>query len=216
MPSQYFVEVGSFLDFARFVCAFRENPLRVYQHKLREKKVFSSSINLANSVLSFYTPFTKDGRYILYDPKSGKEHADVVVSTKAVSNYAPIVRLKSLPYPQKTILNDKDKLKPIEVEDLGSLARLTYDPELPDIPNLTLYLFTHKNNWIIGYITKIELEDVVDCFNYVILDIEPTKPFLKYSGHGGKSPEFSDKFQHGYPYFPVIKLKESHPIFGLK
>lgn len=216
MASQYFIQVASFADFARFVCAFRENPLRVYMHKLKGKQVFSSGINLADSVLSFYTPIPKDGRYILYDPKGGREHVDVVKSTKIVSNYAPIIRLKSLPYPQKTTMRDKDKLQPIEIEDLGSLARLTYDPEFPEAPNLTLYSFPHKKNWIIGYVTTIELEETVGCFNYLILDQAPTKPFLKYAGHSGTSPEFSDKFQHGYPYLPVIKLQESHPIFGLK
>jgi len=210
------VEVASFVDFARFVCAFRENPLRAYMHKLKEEKVFSSGVFLANSVLSFYTPIPKYGRYIMYDPKGGKEHADVVESTKTLSNYAPIVRLKSLPYPLKTTMRDKDKFQSIEIEDLGSLARLTYDPEFPEVLNLTLYSFPHKKNWIIGYMTTIELEENVDCFNYLTLDKEPTKPFLKYSGHSGTNPEFSDQFQHGYPYLPVIKLKQSHPIFGIK
>ena len=55
----------------------------------------------------------------------------------------------------------------------------------------------------------------VYCFNYVELDYEPNGPFLKYSGHEGKAPEFTNKFQHGFPYLPIIKLKQGHPLFGL-
>jgi hypothetical protein len=45
---------------------------------------------------------------------------------------------------------------------------------------------------------------------------EPSKPFIKYSGHKGVPAQFTDVFQHGFPYLPVVKLKISHPIFGLK
>jgi len=38
---------------------------------------------------------------------------------------------------------------------------------------------------------------------------------LQYSTPEHKVPEFTDKFQHGYSYLPIIKLKSSHPIFGL-
>jgi len=204
-------------NFARFVCSFRENPLLVYSHDLNGQKVVSSRIVFSNTILSFYTPCIKAGRYVSYNAKSGKEDYDVVNSTKAISKYAPIVQLGKLPSPfDKETTKIKNKFKPIEIENLGSLARLTYDPEMPDEPDLTLFTFPFGTKWIIGYTTTVELEDVIYCFNYVTLEKEPTKPFLKYSGHDGKEPEFTDKFQHGYPYLPVIKLKDNHALFGLK
>jgi len=156
------------------------------------------------------------GRYISYSVKGGKEEFGVVNSPKAISKYAPIVHLRSIPKifeidPKKII----DKFKTIQVDDLGSLARLTYDPEFPEEQDLTLYSFPHKKKWIIGYVTILDLEDIVYCFNYVSLDNEPTKPFLQYSLTEHKAPVFTNKFQHGYSYLPVIKLKSSHPIFGL-
>ncbi len=217
MPSQYFVEVDDFACFARYVCAIRENPLRVYSHNLNGKMVLSSRRILSNSLLSFYTLATKSGRYVSYSAKGGKEECDIVNSTKAFSSYAPIIHLSSLPssfniHPKKI----EDKFKPIHVEDLGSLARLTYDPELPDEPDLTLFVFPYKQKWVIGYITKIDLEDVIYFFNYAVLDEEPSKPFLKYSLQETKEPIFTDKFQHGYSYLPIIKLKKGHEIFGLR
>jgi len=216
LVEQHFVQVGNFSDLARFVCAFREYPLRVYAFSYKGKKIFSSRMVLSNSILHFYTDFTKAGRYISYNAEGGKEIAAVVNSTRKVSSYAPIVELDSLPFPIKTAKKIKDKFKPIKVHGLGDLARLTYNPEFPEETELTLYCFPHKTKWFIGYLTEIELDDKVYCFNYVELDKEPKSSFVKYSGHEGSLTEFSNKFQHGFHYLPVIKLKRSHPIFGIK
>ncbi len=215
MIQLHFVETESFLDFARFVCAFRENPLRVYAHKLHGKMVLVSRLVLSNSILAFYTDYEK-GRYIKYDPKGGKEIAQVVNSIDLTSNYSPIIHLESLPFPITSTKRITDKFKTSKVLDLGNLARLTYDPELPDDPKVTLLCFPHGKKWIVGYTTVIELDEMVYCFYYVELDKEPSKPFIKYSGHKGVPAQFTDVFQHGFPYLPVVKLKKSYPIFGLK
>ena len=120
--------------------------------------------------------------------------------------------ISSLPTEKENIA---DQFHPIRVKDLGSLARLTYDPDFPDETNLVLYAVPHKNSWVIGYVTSLEMDEVFYQFNYVELDQEPTKPFLKYRGHEGKEPEFSDSFEHGFSYLSVIKVKDQHPIFGL-
>jgi len=215
LANQYFVEVADFKNFARYVCGFRENPLRAYSHDLRGEKVISSRRVLSNSLLFFYTRMPKMGRYVSYSVRGGKEETDVVTSTKAIAKYAPIVHLSSIPkifeINPKKITN---KFKLIQVEDLGSLARLTYDPEFPEESDLTLFMFPLKKKWIIGYITALELEDTVYVFNYLSIDNETTKPFLQYSLAEHKPPIFTDKIQHGYSYLPVIKLKSSHPIFG--
>ncbi len=217
LSSQYFVETADFESFARYVCALKENPLRVYSHDLNKKKVLSSRRVLSKSLLSIYTVTPISGRYISYNVKNGKEECSIVNSTKLFSQYAPIIHLTALP--TKIIVNSKkiqDKFTPLKIEDLGSLARLTYDPELPDEPDLTLFAFPQKTKWIIGYITSINLDNTLYFFNYVTLDSEPTKPFLQYSNNDDKVPVFTDRFQHGLSYLPVVKLKAGHPIFGLK
>jgi hypothetical protein len=172
-------------------------------------------MTLANTILQFYTPMTKFGRYVSYSATGGKEYCNVVESTKNISTYAPIIHLESEISSLPTKVEDTaDKFHPIRVKDLGSLARLTYDPELPDETNLALYALPNGNAWIIGYLTSLEMDDVFYQFNFVELDSEPTKPFLKYQGHEGKEPEFSDSFEHGFSYLSVIKIKNEHPIFG--
>jgi len=200
-----FIELSSFDDLARYACAFREYPQRVYSQEFDGSRIISSSLTLANTLLIFYAQMPKSGRYISYQVNAGKEICEIVESTKNISNYAPIVHMES---------KISDQFHPIQVKDLGSLARLTYDPEFPDEQNLTLYALPNKNSWIMGYITPLEMDDIIYNFNYVELDSEPTKHFIKYQGNQGRDPEFSDKFDHGYSYFPIIKIKNEHSIFG--
>jgi hypothetical protein len=107
-----------------------------------------------------------------------------------------------------------DQFHPIQVKDLGSLARLTYDPEFPDEQNRTLYAIPTKKSWVLGYVTSLEMDEVYYNFNYVNLDSEPDKHFVKYQGNYGKDPEFSDSFDHGFSYLPIIKIKNEHSVFG--
>jgi len=215
IQSECFIELSSFNDLARYACAFREYPRRVYSQEFNGSRIISVSLALSNTLLIFYAQMPKSGRYISYQVTSGKEICNIVESTKDISNYAPIVHMtseiSSLPVKTEKII---DQFHPIQIKDLGSLARLTYDPEFPDEPNLTLYALPHKKSWVIGYITSLEMDEVYYNFNYVELDSEPIKHFVKYQGNQGRDPEFSNRFDHGYSYLPIIKIKSDHSIFG--
>ena len=214
--NECFIELSSFDDLARYACALQEYPKRIYSQELDGSRILSSSLTLANTLLIFYSPMPKSGRYVSYQVTAGNEICDIVESTKTNSRYAPIVHMESeissLPVKSENIA---DQFHPIQVKDLGSLARLTYDPEFPDEQNLTLYALSYKKSWIIGYITSLEMDETYYNFNYVELDYEPTKHFIKYQGNQGQDPEFSDNFDHGYSYLPIIKIKTEHSIFGL-
>ena len=213
--NECFVELSSFDDLARYACAFQEYPKRVYSQELDGSRIISSSLTLANTLLIFYVQIPKSGRYISYQVTAGKEICDIVESTKNISHYAPIVHMDSEISPL-SVKSEKitDQFHPIKVKDLGSLARLTYDPEFPDETNLTLYALPHKKSWVVGYITSLDMDEVYYNFNYVELDSEPVKHFIKYQGNQGKDPEFSNSFDHGYSYLPIIKIKSEHSIFG--
>ena len=214
--NECYVELSSFDDLARFACALQVYPKRVYSQELDGTRIISSSLILANTLLIFYVPMQKSGRYVSYQVNSGKEICNVVESTKINSLYAPIIhmesKISSLPMKSKKI---SDQFHPIQVKDLGSLARLTYDPEFPEEQNLILYALPHKKSWVMGYITSLEMDEVYYNFNYIELDSEPTKHFVKYRGNQGQDPEFSDNFDHGYSYLPVVKIKSENSIFGL-
>ena len=214
--NEYYVELSGFDDLARLACALQEYPKRVYSQELNGTRIVSSSLTLANTLLIFYAPMSKLGRYVSYQVNSGKEICDIVEFTKTNSRYAPIIhmesKISSLSVQSKKI---SDQFHPIHVKDLGSLARLTYDPEFPDEQNFTLYALPHNKSWVMGYITSLEMDEIYYNFNYVELDSEPTKHFVKYQGNQDQDPEFSDNFDHGYSYLPIIKIKSEHSIFGL-
>ena len=213
--NECFVELSSFDDLARFACAFREYPRRVYTQEFEGKRIVSSSITLANTLLIFYSVSSESGRYVSYQISSGKEKCEIVESTKDISSYAPIIHTESEISPLTTISSDiPDQFHPVKIKDLGSLARLTYDPEFPDEQDLTLFAVPHKNSWMVGYITSLEMDEVYYNFNYVELDSEPSHHFLKYQGNQGQDPVFDDTFDHGYSYLPIIKIKNEHSIFG--
>ena len=192
--SEYYVELSSFEDLARYACAFREYPQRIYSQEFNNSRIILSSLVLSNTLLIFYVTMPKSGRYISYQVTAGKETCDIVDSTKNISNYAPIIhmesKISSLPTKTKDLF---DQFHPIQVKDLGSLARLTYDPELPDEQNLTLYALPFENSWVLGYVTSLDMDEVYYNFNYVKLDFEPLKKFCKISG---KSWCRSNFFKH--------------------
>jgi len=56
-------------------------------------------------------------------------------------------------------------------------------------------------------------EDGDSFFCYVVLNQEPTEPFLKHSATNGLQPTFVDNTsEHGYSYIKIIKLQETHPL----
>ena len=109
MGSHFFVETADFGSFARYVCALKENPLRVYSHDLNKKRVLSSRKVLSKALFSIYTSSPKKGRYVSYNAKSGKEETSVVSSTKSFAQYAPIIHLSSLP--STFVINPKRLMK---------------------------------------------------------------------------------------------------------
>lgn len=213
-PTQCFVEMSGFSDLARYACAFREYPLRVYSHNHKDNRIISAAMPLSNTLLIFYTQMTKTGRYISYNTVAGKEYCDIVDSTNDISVYAPIINFESEMSSLETSQDSVDRFNPVKISDIGSLARLTYDPEFPDERKLALFAFDHKKSWILGYPTSLDMNDIIYQFNYIELDSEPPKPFIKYQGNRGKDPEFTNTFEHGSSYLPIIKVKD-HPIFGM-
>lgn len=214
--NEYFIELASFSDLARYACALQEYPKRVYSHQFNNSCIISSTLTLANTLLVLYTALPKSGRYVSYKITAKREICDIVDSIKNIANYAPIIHMESDISPLLPAKPDRttDRFYPLKVKDLGSLARLTYDHEFPDEHNLTLYAFPYGDSWVLGYITSIDMDEVYYNFNYIELSSEPAKNFLKYQGNQGKDPEFLDDFAPGYSYLPIIKIKHEYDIFG--
>ena len=260
------VELGSFEDLARLACAYRPHPRRMYsfvidsdckadkdtvQHnndKTPADKIRVASIlmNLTNTIVVLYAPLPPSigpgnlGKYVSYMINGTKESCKVSDRISNGSSSAPLVHLDSGITSLKIAESAgeiPDVFSPVRLEDLGSLARLTYDPDYPDEPELTLYAIpmpcvssssssssdvdagikpTHDGNckWALGYMMMYEMDESHCVFYYVMCEKGPEMPFLRYKHDEDREPEFVEKIEHGYVYMPIIKLKRPHPIFG--
>ena len=123
-----YIEVSSTLEFSRLVCALERAPRVSFLHEHNGQKVLSVQMDiLKEKPIVYYTPFEHSGHYICYGLKAGKEESNIVNSTSDASKlYSPIVRIKSLPDALKPGNGTTDRYQPIELEDLSSLAKLTW------------------------------------------------------------------------------------------
>ena len=164
---------------------------------------------LKEKPIVYYTPFETHGHFLCYDFKEGQEQTEIVDSTTDVSRlYSPIVRIKSLPATLKPGNGTLDRYQPIELEDLSSLAKLTYGFEENPFP---LFLFPHKEKWLIGVFMNFT-EEGTSYFCHVVLDKDPQKPFLKFANNNNEPTFVQSPSEHGYSYVKIIKLKDTHPL----
>ncbi len=206
-----YIRVASTLEFSRLVCALERTPRVSFMHEHEGKKVLSIQMDvLKNKPVIYYTQLDDTGHYLCYGFKSGLEESNIVDSTTDTSRlYSPIVKIRSLP---KTLMpgnGTDDKYHPIVLDDLSSLAKLSYGLEETPFP---LFLFPRDDKWLLGVFMTFN-EEGPSYFCYVVLDEEPEKPFLKFTTANGTYPSFvNSPDEHGYSYIKLIKLSNTHPL----
>ena len=206
-----YIQVDSPLEFSRLVCALERAPRVSFRHEHDGKEVLSVQMDLLKEKpIIYYTTIDNKGHYLCYEFKSGKEQSSIVNSTSdAARLYSPIIKIKSLPDNLKAGNGSEEKYHPIELEDLASLAKLSYGFEDTPFP---LFTFPHNEKWLMGVFMNFN-EEGSSYFCHVVLDENPQKPFLKYSTNNGTEPSFVENpKEHGYSYIKIIKLKETHPL----
>jgi len=206
-----YIQVNSTLEFSRLVCALERAPRVSFLHDYDGKKILSVQMDvLKEKPIVYYTPLENIGHYLCYGLKSGKEESTIVNTTTDTSKlYSPIVRIKSLPKTLKPGNGTLDRYQPIELEDMASLAKLTWGFEEVPFP---LFLFPRNDKWLIGVFMNFN-EEGTSYFCHVVLDSDPQKPFMKFSSTNVSDPIFVENpSEHGYSYVKIIKLKDTHPL----
>ncbi|MDH5657727.1 MAG: hypothetical protein OEY17_00040 [Nitrosopumilus sp.] len=206
-----YIQVHSTLEFTRLVCALERAPRVSFLHDHNGRKILSVQMDvLKEKPIVYYTPLEHDGHYLCYGLKGGKEESEIVDTTSDASKlYSPIVRIKSLPKTLQPGNGTLDRYQPIELEDILSLAKLTWGFEETPFP---LFLFPRHNKWLIGVFMNFN-DEGTSYFCHVVLDSDPQKPFLKFSTANQTEPAFVDgPSEHGYSYIKIIKLKDTHPL----
>lgn len=206
-----YIQVASPLEFSRLVCALERAPRVSFLHEHDGQKILSVQMDiLKQKPIVYYTPLQKIGHYLTYGFRGDQEETGIVDTTSDASQlYSPIVKIKSLPSSLKPGNGTDDKYLPIELEDLSSLAKLTWG--FDEIP-FPLFSFPNKGRWLVGVFMNFS-DEGSSYFCYVVLDSEPPKPYLKFTTNNGAEPTFvSSPTEHGYSYIKIIKLKDAHPL----
>ena len=206
-----YIQVNSTLEFSRLVCALERTPRVSFLHDYDGQKILSVQMDiLKEKPIVYYTPLKNIGHYLCYELKGGKEKSEIVNSTSDASKlYSPIVKIKSLPKTLRPGNGTLDRYQPIELEDMSSLAKLTWG--FDEIP-FPLFLFPHNDKWLIGVFMNFT-DEGTSYFCHVVLDSDPQKPFIKFSSTNGSEPIFVENpSEHGFSYIKIIKLKETHPL----
>ncbi|HUU47361.1 MAG TPA: hypothetical protein VMW55_01115 [Nitrosopumilaceae archaeon] len=205
-----YIQVSSTLEFSRLVCALERAPRISFLHEHEGRKILSVQMDiLKEKPIVYYTPLDHNGHFLCYALRGGKEQTEMVNSTSDTSKlYSPIVRIKSLPETLKPGNGTADRYQPIELEDLASLAKLTWGFEDNPFP---LFLFPRKDKWLIGVFMNFT-EEGTSYFCHVVLDKDPEHPFLKFSNNDSEPTFVKNPSEHGYSYVKIIKLKDTHPL----
>ena len=205
-----YIQVSSTLEFSRLVCALERAPRISFLHEHEGRKILSVQMDvLKEKPIVYYTPLEHKGHFLCYALRGEKEQTEIVNSTSDASKlYSPIVRIKSLPDTLKPGNGTLDRYQPIELEDIASLAKLTWGFEENPFP---LFLFPHNDKWLIGVFMNFT-EEGTSYFCHVVLDKDPQKPFLKFSNNNSEPSFVQNPSEHGYSYVKIIKLKDTHPL----
>ena len=206
-----YIQVNSTLEFSRLVCALERTPRVSFLHDYNGQKILSVQMDiLKEKPIVYYTTLKNIGHYLCYGLKGGKEKSEIVDTTSDASKlYSPIVKIKSLPKTLRPGNGTLDRYQPIELEDMSSLAKLTWGFDEFPFP---LFLFPRNDKWLIGVFMNFN-DEGTSYFCHVVLDSDPQKPFIKFSSTNGTEPIFVENpSEHGFSYVKIIKLKETHPL----
>ena len=206
-----YVQVNSTLEFSRLVCALERAPRVSFLHDYHGLQILSVQMDiLKEKPIVYYTPLENHGHYLCYGLKGGKEESEIVDTTSDASKlYSPIIRIKSLPKTLKPGNGTLDRYQPIELEDVSSLAKLTWGFDEVPFP---LFLFPHNDKWLLGVFMNFN-DEGTSYYCHVVLNNDPDKPFLKFSSTNATEPTFVENpSEHGFSYIKIIKLRDTHPL----
>jgi hypothetical protein len=212
-------------DFGRLVCALERAPLPTFSLTLDKEHVFAVQTEFIDGRPIIYfvkSLYQAEGQYLAYRITGGMEEIIVVHS---VANptfvYSPIIKVNKFPahFTKTARVDRKSGFIKVELKDLSSLAKISAYKTIYDEPPLPLFIFKANINnnakFLMGAAMSLGESETLSYFYYIVLENEPTDPFLKFSSQIDQ-PSFCTKIdEHGHIYLKLIKLFNNHPLVEL-
>jgi hypothetical protein len=217
-----FIEIHSFKDFARLVCALERVPLPVFRFRMKEESILATQFDIVRNMPMLYYVKNKDeGNFLRYIQKSGNETVELSNSTKdRLGIYAPIIALEKIPkifeegYSSNDIKQHKYLL--MMVENLESLCKVALYKILYDETPLPLFAFSDNDTSVLGAFTRMDDTDDASIFFYTNLKKKIEHSFVKYSSSNPEQTDFTHNTEdHRYLYGKIIKLVKKHPLVDI-
>jgi hypothetical protein len=218
-----FVELSDLKDLARLACAFEKIPIPVFSFESGNNAFLATQVDVFMGRPIFYYAKSGDmGQFLGYKNSGGVE--EVLPSDSPLYPayiYAPIIHLKELPRLfQKGLGMTREKMEkllPIQVKDIASLARIVSYKVLFEEPPLPLFFFKFNDENILGAFTRVDEIDENSLFFYLIMNEPPPNNFLKYSVLRVGEVGFTNRVdEHGNIYIKIIRLAGNHPLVELE
>lgn len=230
VKSPYYVEVNSFNDFGRFVCALERTPLPTFSLSLNSDQVLAVQADIINERPIIYfvkNSIARQGHYLAYRITGSSEEITIVDSIGNPSFvYSPIINIEKLPPSmlRNARRNKKSGYTAIKLMDIYSLAKVAAYKMMYDEPPLPLFLFSKdesidfgldptQQTFVMGTAINLTESDSLSYFYYILLRDEPKSWYLRFSSHSSERPSFCNRIdEHGYVYLKIIRLARFHPL----
>lgn len=218
-----FIALAGLQDLARLVCALERVPLPVFAISAPGGRRLAAQLDIfMGSPVFYYAPVDESKRFLSYRNTGGVEEVSLA---EAAGNptfaYAPIVNVARLPGVLARGLEmgsarRGNQFLSVEVQDLGSLARVASYKMAFEEPPLPLFAFTHGARHIMGTFTRIDDVEEASLFFYAVLPEPQKEGFLRYSPTRTQDTEFTNRLdEHGSLYVKIVRLAEPHPLVQL-
>ena len=206
-------------NFGRLVCALERTPMPAFSLVLNERFVYAVQTDFIEGRPVIYFAENDErnyGQYLAYRITGTAEEVAIVDSVVNPSYiYTPVINVEKFPtsLTRKARLDKKSGYIAIKLRDLSSLAKVAAYKTMYDEPPLPLLSFKDNNKCVVGSAISFMESDSISYFYYLVLDEEPTDPFLRYSSQKIEQPSFSGRIgEHGYIYLKLIRLASKHPL----
>ncbi|MGQ9780995.1 MAG: hypothetical protein ACUVQ8_01900 [Nitrososphaeria archaeon] len=199
-------------DLGRLACAFEHTPQPIFTFREGDKWRLLIQFQMDAKRLNYFSvESNRVGSFLGYRNIYGRESVEFFNASNNTSYiYAPVIFLKKAPFELHGHRVSQMKFPSVELEDVGSLVRISAYKIFYEESPLPLFLSSVGSEPVLFTLLSYSEEGPTRMY-YVRLNEFPERNFVKYSSDK-ESFHYTDNVdESGFMYVKVIRLK-SFPL----